>query len=264
MPQISSPLPIACLLLVLAAPVARAEAPPRAADMVAAEMLPGWRQAGGTHMAGLRLRLAERWKTYWRSPGEAGIPPLFDFTGSENLAGVEVLWPRPRVFTLNGLRTIGYAREVVLPLRVRPADPGRDVVLRGTVDMGVCRDICLPVTLTLAAALPAAATTPDPAIAAAVQAMPAGGKAAGLGALACRVDPISDGLQLTAAIDLPAQGGTEMVVVETDDPAIWISEATTTRAGGRLTAVADLVSPSGAPVGLDRSKLRLKIGRAHV
>lgn len=246
-----------CGLLALAAP-AGAEPPPRAADMVQAEILPGWRQ-GGTHLAGLRLRLAPKWKTYWRSPGEAGVPPVFDFSASENLAGVEVLWPAPRLFSLNGLRTLGYAREVVLPIRVTPRDAGREVRLAGQVELGLCRDICLPVTLGIDARLPAGAQPHDPAIAAALEALPRAGVEAGLSSLRCRVEPIRDGLRLTAELDLPPQGGEEMAVIETADPAIWVSEAETRRSGRRLTAAADLVPASGAPFLLDRSGLRLTV-----
>lgn len=246
-----------CGLLALAAP-AGAEPPPRAADMVQAEILPGWRQ-GGTHLAGLRLRLAPKWKTYWRSPGEAGVPPVFDFSASENLAGAEVLWPAPQRFSLNGLRTLGYAQEVVLPIRVTPRDAGREVRLAGQVELGLCRDICLPVTLGLDARLPAGARAHDPAIAAALAALPRPGAEAGLSALRCRVEPIRDGLRLTAEMDLPPQGGEELAVIETADPAIWVGEAETRRSGRRLTAAADLVPPSGAPFLLDRSGLRLTV-----
>lgn len=229
---------------------------PRAADMVRAELLPGWRQGPDRHMAGLRLRLAEQWKTYWRSPGEAGVPPVFDFAGSENLAAVEVLWPAPRIFELNGLRTIGYAREVVLPLAVTPRDPGRDVVLRGQMEIGVCRDICLPISLSVEAELPAAATAPDLAIRAAVAAVPRRIPGSGL---RCRVAPISDGLRVTAEADLPPQGGAEMVVMETPDPQVWVSESQVRRDGRRLAATADLVPPGGAPFALDRSRLRVTV-----
>lgn len=245
-----------CLALLLAPP-AGAESAPRAADMVAAELLPGWRE-GATHLAGLRLRLADQWKTYWRSPGEAGIPPVFDFSGSENLAKAEVLWPRPKLFSLNGLRTIGYAQEVVLPLRIQPRDPALPVLLKAEVAMGVCRDICLPVTLAVSALLPPGGAR-DGAIAAAMDRQPRRGAAGGLSALRCRVEPIRDGLRVTAEMDLPPQGGPEQAVLETPDPEIWVSEADTRRDGRRLTATADLVPPAGEPFPLDRSRLRVTV-----
>ncbi|MFY8145805.1 MAG: protein-disulfide reductase DsbD domain-containing protein, partial [Rhodobacter sp.] len=83
-----------CLALVLA--LACLSHPARAMtqdDLLSAEVLPGWRTEQGTHMAALRLTLAPGWKTYWRSPGDAGIPPLFNWSGSQNLSGVRVHWP---------------------------------------------------------------------------------------------------------------------------------------------------------------------------
>ena len=68
----------------------------------------GWQMQNGHHMAGLSLQLAPDWKTYWRAPGEAGIPPLFDWSGSTNVQSVRVHWPSPVVFHLNGMQTIGY------------------------------------------------------------------------------------------------------------------------------------------------------------
>ena len=62
-------------------------------EVVSASVLTGWRMENGHHMAALRITLAPGWKTYWRAPGEAGIPPRFDWTGSDNLSAVTVHWP---------------------------------------------------------------------------------------------------------------------------------------------------------------------------
>ena len=70
------------------------------ADIVQAEVLPGWRTPSGTWMAALHLTLSPGWKTYWRVPGEAGIPPLFDIAASTNIAALAVHWPTPHVFEI--------------------------------------------------------------------------------------------------------------------------------------------------------------------
>jgi DsbC/DsbD-like thiol-disulfide interchange protein len=219
-------------------------------EVLQADLLPGWQMQNGHHMAGLRLQLAPDWKTYWRSPGEAGIPPLFNWSGSVNVKSVLVHWPSPVVFHTNGMQTIGYHEGVVLPLEVVPLDASKPVELRAGVDLGVCNQICMPAAVQLAAVLDAGG--PDAAINSALQAQPVGGKAAGLRAISCEVSPIADGLQLTAVLDLP-QRGAETVVFETADAGVWVGEAKSMRAGGRLTAVADLVASSGAPFALDRS-----------
>ena len=114
-------------------------APTRPQDVVQAEVLPGWRQADGSHVAALRLTLADQWKTYWRAPGDAGIPPSFDWSGSENLTDVTLHWPAPHVFELNGMRTVGYTRELILPLEIRARNADQPISLRSHVMLGVCR-----------------------------------------------------------------------------------------------------------------------------
>ncbi|KAA0686119.1 protein-disulfide reductase DsbD family protein [Azospirillum brasilense] len=112
--------------------------------------------------AGLHLRLANGWKTYWRSPGDAGAPPAVDWSASGNVAGVDVRWPAPRRFTLFGIETFGYEGEVVLPLDVRVERPGEPVALRGRADILVCSTICIPTNLDVSLDLPAGAAAADP------------------------------------------------------------------------------------------------------
>ena len=68
---------------------------------------------------GLQFSLEPGWKIYWRTPGAAGIPPVLDWSGSDNLSSAEMRWPAPRRFTLFGLDTFGYSGEVVLPIHAR-------------------------------------------------------------------------------------------------------------------------------------------------
>lgn len=129
---------------VLAALLAATTALPAAAEnRASAALLQGWSEADGARIAALDISLAPGWKTYWRNPGDAGIPPSLDWSGSENVASVEPIWPRPHAFEFYGLRTFGYKHELVLPLRVVPTDPAQPVSLRLSVDYGVCGDICV-------------------------------------------------------------------------------------------------------------------------
>lgn len=220
-------------------------------DLVSAGLRPGWQTDHGSRMAAVELTLAPGWKTYWRAPGEAGIPPVFDWSASQNLAGVTIHWPRPEVFSLNGMTAIGYSDRLVLPVELHPRDPSRPVVIDATVDLGVCRDICVPASLRLSGDL-VAPGAPDPAIRAALDARPRPGRSAGLRGIACRIDPLPDGLRIEARIDLPATGGAETVVFEAG-PGVWVDEAQARRDGGRLTAVTEIVGPDGGPFALDRS-----------
>src|SRR3954467_10221308 len=79
---------------------------------------------------GLQFKLAPQWKIYWRSPGDAGLPPRLDWTGSRNLDNGSVSWPAAERFELFGLDTFGYSDEIVLPLDVRLKQPGRPLALQ--------------------------------------------------------------------------------------------------------------------------------------
>ena len=110
---------------------------------------------GGPVLAGIDMGLAPGWKTYWRKPGDSGIPPRFDWSASENVAGVELRWPAPERFDDPGDITFGYKKEVLWPVRVVPQDPALPVTLRVTMQYGICSDICVPREAKLELALPA-------------------------------------------------------------------------------------------------------------
>lgn len=250
-------------IALLALPVLPHPAPAQEmpADLLRASILPGWQTSKGTRMVALQVDLAQGWKTYWRSPGDAGIPPDFDWAGSSNVAAVRFHWPTPEVFHTNGMQTIGYHRQLVLPIEVTPADPAKPVGLRATVDMGVCRDVCVPTSVSLSADL-AGRGADDPVIEAALHDQPRSGVAR---SVSCTVDPIKDGLRITARMTLPPQGTNEVVAIEPGDADIWASPAEVTRHGDELVAVSELVDASGAPFALNRSALRLTVlgdGRA--
>jgi len=223
------------------------------------DILPGWRTDAGTHMAALRVTLDEGWKTYWRAPGEAGLPPLFDWTRSENIAGVTVHWPVPEIFLSSGIETLGFHDELVLPLEIEPVDPDAEIDLAGDLQMGICDNICMPFQTEVSASLTGVETSADPRIELALQRRPDTAAEAGLVSARCDVVAISDGLRVTAHLDLPARGEVELAVVEAADRSIWVSAATTERADGVLTAVADLVPPTAAPFELDLETLRFTI-----
>ena len=98
----------------------------------------------GTLRAGVEVVLAPGWKTYWRYPGDSGVPPRFDFSGSENLKSATVSWPAPHRLTDESGFTIGYKQGVVFPLRVEPQDKTKPVVLRLKLDYAVCEKLCVP------------------------------------------------------------------------------------------------------------------------
>ncbi|MGH1331836.1 MAG: protein-disulfide reductase DsbD domain-containing protein [Paracoccaceae bacterium] len=222
------------------------------------DVLPGWRQSGGAHMAALRVRLAPGWKTYWRAPGSAGIPPRFGWNGSRNLQGVTFHWPVPQVFEQNGMRSIGYADELILPMELTARDPSAPISLRAEVELGVCLEICMPLTVRISAELPQVkGRAAHPAITSALRNRPATAAEAGVSEITCSATPIADGMRLTASFLMPSLGAREIAIVELSDQTIWIAEAQTARAGGKITTHADMVPPQAAPFLLDRSDVRI-------
>src|SRR5215813_6152695 len=99
---------------------------------------------GKVFRAGVEIRLKNGWHTYWRYPGDAGVPPRFDFAGSENAKFVEVRWPAPQRISEQGLVAIGYAGDVILPLAIVPQNREKPVKLRLKVDYAVCETLCVP------------------------------------------------------------------------------------------------------------------------
>ncbi|MGB7317797.1 MAG: protein-disulfide reductase DsbD domain-containing protein [Planktotalea sp.] len=228
-------------------------------DVLVATLLTGWRQSDGSHMAAVQLSLKPGWHTYWRAPGDAGIPPLFDLSGSGNFKGVQVIWPRPDVYTDNGLRSIVYYDEVVLPLRVMPKANGKDIALTAKIDVGICKDICVPQTLNVSAVLPATANKRDPRIAAALADRPFSGKQAGAKNLRCQISPSADGIKLATTLTLPRVGQREAVIIETADPLLWVAEPEVTRNGNQLSAITEIQNVEGAPFMLNRSGIRITV-----
>ena len=158
----------------------------------------------GTISAGLDVDLKPGWKTYWRSPGEVGLPPEIDWSGSENVADVELLFPAPERFEAFDIQNFGYHDRVVFPLRVTLAEPGQPAVLRAEAHLLVCSDICVPETAALHLDLPAGGgVDPDAAavLAKAVARVPIPAEEAGLRVTGASLD--DDALVVSLTADRP-------------------------------------------------------------
>lgn len=228
------------------------------ADGVAqVDVLPGWRAADGSHMAGLRITLLPGWKTYWRAPGDGGIPPQIDFSASRNVAAAQFQWPTPEVMDQSGMRTIGYHDGVTVAVKVTPNANG-PIQFSGEMLIGVCEEICVPAQLSFDAELPTDGAR-DSAIVATLIDRPATANEAGVTSALCQISPMENGVTVTATLTLPATGGEEVVVVEANDPLIWVSEADVSRSGNQLTASADLIHANANSFALDRSAMRFTV-----
>ncbi len=237
----------------------------RVADVIRLDILDGGPTGRGTFLAAVRLTLADGWKTYWRAPGDAGIPPQFDWRRSRNLGGVSITWPTPEVLDQAGMQVIGYRDGLVLPLEITPAQPGQPVRLRGRVDLGICRDICIPGTLKFDHQLDPQASR-SPAIAAALARRPYSATEAGVTGATCRLAPTAQvgTMRIDARIVMPSAGGHEVAVIEPGAPHLWAVVTDTRRDGNHLNVTGKIASASGGAFALDRSALRFTVlGHDH-
>src|SRR5437899_9038501 len=103
----------------------------------AVRLLAGSR-GGAVLLGGIAFQLQPGWKTYWRTPGDSGVPPRFDFSKSENIEAVTVLWPAPTKFDDGaGGFSLGYKKQVVLPLRVIAKNKDKPVTLHGHISIDI-------------------------------------------------------------------------------------------------------------------------------
>ena len=107
-------------------------------------LLAGSRTDDPMARAGIEIKLATGWKTYWRYPGDSGVPPRFDFAGSENVKSIEIKWPAPHRFSDESGITIGYKDDVIFPLHIVAQDAAKPVRLRLKADYAICEKICIP------------------------------------------------------------------------------------------------------------------------
>jgi len=157
-------------------------APGRAADASAWDMQPhaairliagtASAQADNTLRAGIEMTLDRGWKTYWRYPGDAGVPPRFGFARSDNVEAVAISWPAPHGFSDGSGVSIGYSGRVIFPLRVTPKDRAKPVVLRLDVEFAICEKLCVPAEGVAEIALDGAASSHEAALTASEERVP--------------------------------------------------------------------------------------------
>lgn len=245
-------------LLAFVAPLGAQEYPVQ--GVAAVEILPGYRTKTGTHMAALRVRLKDGWKTYWRSPGGNGIPPQFRWTGSKNLKGVAFHWPAPGVYVKDGIQTIGFKKELVLPIELMAKDAGKDISLKGRIDFGICSDVCIPATADFAAFLDKDKVQNRHLIQAALKAGPQSARKGGVDSARCTVRPTKDGFTIASVVKMKrGMGAGAITVIEYAQPDVWVDMGDSAVSGKQVQTTADIYSFGDAPLALDRSRLRLTV-----
>lgn len=125
----------------------------------AVRLIAGGRNGDGAYRIGVEIRMKEGFKTYWRMPGDSGVPPVFDWTDSENLGSVAVRWPAPTRYVDDGVATIGYKDRVIFPILIRSADSAKPVKTTLKLEYAVCERICIPAKAEVVLKLPSANET---------------------------------------------------------------------------------------------------------
>ncbi len=159
--------------------------------------------SGGTLEAGLEFRYAPGWHGYWRTPGDAGIPPALDWSASENLRDPAVSWPAPTRLVVAGLQNSVYEGRFVLPVTLTAADPHAAARLAVSIDYAACANVCVPLHADLSLPLPVGAGGASPeaaAISAARGAVPALPDAAGIEVVRRTIDATPAGPRLTVEL----------------------------------------------------------------
>ena len=218
-------------------------------------------------MAGLAIDLHPDFKTYWRTPGDSGLPPVFDWTKSKNVRQIDVLWPVPHRFDDQAGSSIGYDEQVVLPIAVRIVDPSQEAVLALTLSFGVCKTICIPVKSDALVRLPPGerSTSATATIQQALAQVPLpakldGGSVPGIRAAKLVKDGVKPALEVEALV--PAGG--KIVDLFVEGPDSWLFGASVPAATGPgpaagVTRIVYLAPLEDVPPGFKAEGTRLTL-----
>jgi DsbC/DsbD-like thiol-disulfide interchange protein len=166
-------LTVGLLASALALPAQAQDASQWLRDSHSAVRLLAGSRSGSVLLGGIAFQLQPGWKTYWRTPGDSGVPPRFDFSKSENIDAVTILWPAPSKFDDGaGGHSLGYHDQVVLPLRIVAKNADKPVTLRASINYAVCEKLCIPVEADAELPFTSVASTEDNTLFAALDTVP--------------------------------------------------------------------------------------------
>jgi len=191
----------------LSGPAFAADASPWADDLRSAVRLIAGSPNAGIARAGIEIKLQPGWHTYWRYPGDSGVPPRFTFDGSDNLANATVQYPAPHAYTDESGTILGYKDDVVFPVRVTPKQAGKPVTLRLKIEYAVCEKMCVPVEARTELKLGDGASSEDRTLAAAEASVP---KPVPVSQAGLKVSRVNDARKPLILVDLPASPGGDL------------------------------------------------------
>lgn len=243
------------LLLLLLLPVASHA---QSTDYGAVHLLRGWQLADGSYQMALEFRLNAGWKTYWRSPGPAGLPPRFDWSASSNIDAVDISWPVPEVIDQGGMVTLGYHDSLVLPIHITPESDG-PVRVALSLHFGVCADICVPAEAVFLARLDGSAEQGVALITAALATTPEPRESAGLSSITCAVSSVGEMLEITADLAFEQAINAPFTVIESGNADIWIDSTESQSEGTTISATAPMRFYGSGEMAIDRSALTVSV-----
>lgn len=253
---------IALLALILMSSAAAAQNNPSYSEV---RLIPGYMTERGQYLAGVEIAMAPGWKTYWREPGEGGIPPIFEWSGSVGVTQATIEWPVPQVFETYGLRSLGYYDRVVFPVLFDVAESAQQADLKLALSYGLCSDICIPAYSQTAASM---SLTQDMNVDALADARARTTTQADGVTARCSLVPAANAWRLDAQITSSAGLSPDLVAVfETNDPDLWIGTPDAVQQGDGLLFSAPMDWFGEGAFALARDEVRITLvesGRSAV
>ena len=222
-------------------------------DHVSARLVSAVKGTGdlATIPAGIEIKLDGDWKTYWRSPGDAGLPPTLDWKGSTNLVSAKLLYPAPTRINVLGIQTFGYKHDVVFPIDANVATKGGALDLKLNLDILVCAEQCIPKSFELVLSIPPGDAKPNEdgqMLAKARAAVPTDSRAAGMNIISAQ--EVSDRGQPALEVRVTAEQPFEKPdIIPELQPDANLGEPEITLSADKHTATFDLPLSHKLPVG---------------
>lgn len=121
-------------------------------------------QPGKPILMGLKLEMTPQWHTYWKNPGDSGLPTRIKWVLPEGWKAGEIHWPFPETLPVGPLMNYGYEDEVVLLAEITPAPDAKEgpQTIKANAEWLVCKDVCIPEKGELDFTLPVSNAPPAP------------------------------------------------------------------------------------------------------
>ena len=220
LPAVIAACSLATIVISAISPVRAADSSAWSRDSHSAfRLIAGSNAAGATALrAGIEIKLDPGWHTYWRYPGDSGVPPRFDFSQSDNLSAATVLYPVPHLYSDETGNTLGYKDAVIFPVRVVPKETDKPVTARLKFEYAVCEKVCVPVEGMAELALTAGASALDAPLKAAEARVPKAVSAAQAGLTLHRTP---GGAKPMVTVDLDAPAGANVALFVEGPTSDW-------------------------------------------